>query len=407
MRRENLIDADHHELKSCVAIQRLLIALRYYTNLCNATKKKNKKEEKLFCHFMDTIYKTQIYDDFHHLIKCHQSELESIIIDFTVEKYEFIKCDGSICLYSNRHFGINDEQSLITINDTDHNDSKYLNIYIETLDSLHFYLMHLYDCSLRTRTNLNYKDKDKDEKKSNRLLPYFDSDLNKISDQITNSRYSTERFPRLSTAKFNISVGQIIPNNDYGPNHDDDEEHDTFLDYMYQHLSSIHGLECNKCDKYIIDRDAGIYHCMGNDNDRHQNRYDLCVNCSNKQVRFIESIMKLKQIINDEAYCTESVDNDLEMFVQNGQSNISTAIQNKEILDEMVKIFKTSKSMFNFCVKCFCFLCFDCFCCGLLLKVILVHLEWGFHGIIFLNMVMMKMKNMIMMNILLVLNIKI
>ena len=133
-------DRDHSYLK-CVATQRLLVSLKYYSQL---DIKNNQENHEIFCNFMDEIYQHQIHDDYHHFIRFHQNELQAIT-SFAINNYGFTKCDLSTCHYSDRHFRTNSASSQITSNDP----IKYSNIYIETMDSFHFYLMHLYESSFR------------------------------------------------------------------------------------------------------------------------------------------------------------------------------------------------------------------------------------------------------------------
>ena len=264
---------DLHDIKSCLPIQRLLTALKFYDHHTD-------KNKEIFCHFMQTVYETQVFDDYFHLIKYHQNDIESI-----KDEYQLNKCElqsSNPCLYTNRHFQTDDILQKDIEND---DDSKYSNLYIETMDSLHFYLMHLHDCALRPSANFSVVSNDQPQ--------YFDSKLYEMGHQIRNSKEFTGEFPRFSAAKFNISVGQSMSE----PLHDDED--DTFLDYVHRYLSSY--------------------------------------------IQFSKAVMRLKEMIFDEEYCTESMDIELEMYLQDGNSNISNIIGNGQVLDEMVKIFEISK----------------------------------------------------------------
>ena len=80
---------------------------------------------------MKEIYKEEIINDYHHLQKCHNHELEDIM-EYAITKYDSPKCDIEHCTYSARHFRVNS-----TNIDTDSSDD-------HLMDSLHFYLCHLY-----------------------------------------------------------------------------------------------------------------------------------------------------------------------------------------------------------------------------------------------------------------------
>ena len=62
------VSTDKHDYSGCKALQRLFVALKYYTKLKAQNDGDN---EQIFCDFMDQAYKTHVYDDYHHFIQHH------------------------------------------------------------------------------------------------------------------------------------------------------------------------------------------------------------------------------------------------------------------------------------------------------------------------------------------------
>lgn len=269
-----------HPFNNCAAVMRLLISLKYYHHL---NVKSNKNNQTIFYNFMDSIYKSQIYDDYYHFMRFHQNDLDSIL-DLALNEYKMTICDLSQCNYSSRHFRANDDQSIISLDVT----LKYLNLYIETMDTFHFNLMHLQAAGLRVHVE-NIEEKQSEDR------PYFDGKLSKMSNHLTKSRETTNRFIRLSTNKFNISVV-----NDTTKSNDEyiGDSLDTFLDVVFESLQS--------------------------DN---------------------KDISELKEIVIAEEYDTESMDIDLQMSAQTGAGNISNQLQDEAMIALISYIFNAAKSV--------------------------------------------------------------
>ena len=65
-----------NDYKSCISIQRLLIALKYYTLL---KPQQNIEKEEIFIEFMQDVYKEQVIDDLYHFTHIHGGELKKIM----------------------------------------------------------------------------------------------------------------------------------------------------------------------------------------------------------------------------------------------------------------------------------------------------------------------------------------
>ena len=102
----------------CIKIKRLLASLTYYIKL-------DSDHNEMFCDFMLSVYGPKIYDDYFHLTKYHQNQLNEIK---NMLGSISTKCKLSSCNFANRHYRVSDVSS---------NNINY-NLYIEVLDSLHF-----------------------------------------------------------------------------------------------------------------------------------------------------------------------------------------------------------------------------------------------------------------------------
>ena len=282
----------------CSAIQRLILSLSYFTKL-NIFNNINNRD--IFSDFMYSVYSQQIHNDIFHLIKHHQGNLEDIYQNLLISKYNFTPCNLESCKNSNRHYRVNntDEKSNIS-----NKDNKYLPLYIETMDSLHFLLFHLYDSSLRISNS--YKQSALSEDNSDHFKnEYYDRDFSRILQSMQKTRKSTNRFSRLTTSKFNIS-GVI------DQKYDDDDEIDVGDD----------------CDTFLDDT------------------YDKLLAFDNPDSA--QFVSKLKEIISDQEYDTEALDIDLQLFIRDGKSNISSEINNDSFMNEIDKIFNAAKGIFYF-----------------------------------------------------------
>ena len=95
---------DDGEYKECIAINRLLTALRYYEAM-NAINK-----QELFTHFVMDVYKHQILNDYHHLSKIHGDNIHDIH-QYFLDKMKGAKCEATDCAFASRHHRVNEKQN--------------------------------------------------------------------------------------------------------------------------------------------------------------------------------------------------------------------------------------------------------------------------------------------------------
>ena len=147
---------------------------------------------------------------------------------------------------------------------------------------------------LRMSTKSDLNENDQYDDKNDNDSQYFDRSFSRILNSIKSSDEKTNRFTRLSGNKFNISA-----DNDAVNVYNGDGE-DTFFDKICQHL---------------------------------------LLNRNNNPL-----ISKLLEIILTEEYDTDSIDIDLDIFVEYGVCNISLALNNDDIINQMIQRFNKSKS---------------------------------------------------------------
>ena len=291
---------------NCIVIKRILTALSYYNHL---DINNNENDRSIFNNFMDTIYKHQVYDDKFHFTRFHQNEIESVS-KLATSSFSCKPCDLSTCLYSDRHFRVNQTEVNDKASTNSAEDMKYFQVHTEIMDSLHFNVFHLIDGGLRD--SKDNKDTIQDDEKR-QSSPYFDATFSRLRDDIKNSRVKTDRFTRLGGNKYNISVvDDSMDDNDQTSLKNEEKSEKviiekkkrgkTFLDQLYKYLSSK---------------------ASGNKS----------------------SVSKLKKLIKSHDYDTESVDMDLNIYKEYGVCNISLELNvDEDAMPAMIEYFDKSKS---------------------------------------------------------------
>ena len=93
---------------------------------------------------------------------------------------------------------------------TDNNNLEEAKVFFlsSTMDSLHFHLLHLFECGLRTKSEV--KIVDDSEMKD---LEYFDPEFCRINRMIEERKKTTKTFERLKSGKnekYNIKIKQTF-----------------------------------------------------------------------------------------------------------------------------------------------------------------------------------------------------
>eukprot|EP01083_Nonionella_stella_P234825 826319_1 len=180
-------------IEGCVKLKRLIALLTRYSQL---DIEKNTDDKETFIALFGGDY-TQCLDDYAHLVNEHHN-LEAI--NKAVKANElFGKCDVTKCHFTARH---QTRESTNTKVMTDHR----VNFYSQLLDSFHFYLMHLFECGMRTETNDIDQKGDEDEQMDDDNQ-YFDARFARISRAINQRQHIRLAFARFKTNnKFNIQA---------------------------------------------------------------------------------------------------------------------------------------------------------------------------------------------------------
>eukprot|EP01084_Bolivina_argentea_P306808 530231_1 len=200
-------------------IRRLSAALKYYSSLDIIN---SNEDRDLFSDFIQNKYELLI-DDFAVLTKVNKKELYKIQ-KALIDNGDFQKCDIEKC--DCRNDSINNNQKNNVLDPT-------LNFYKITMDSLHFYMFHIFECGLRTLNRM--ENENSNELKSDN--EYFDPLFARVSKMINDRINITKSFMRFkSNHKFTLMVNNINTTNEI--NVALDEECITYIDELCQYLSN-------------------------------------------------------------------------------------------------------------------------------------------------------------------------
>ena len=215
------------------------------------------------------------------------------------------------------------------------------NVYIETMDSLHFHLYH------------STKQQEQDSKTNNddHADQYIDMDFKRMVDLERKLKQKANRVSRLSTNKYDISM---VPKPVYQVKADSSSVNvreirgfgKTFLDSIYSRLLAANDDTSNleESNGHRIWKTARSY--MNQYYSKGQAYYSLTKKYPKFQPAVIGDIgpyvQKLQHIMDEEEYCTESLEIDLKLR----SGNISRYLNNSEVINLIKTHFKTAKSYF-------------------------------------------------------------
>ena len=258
-----------HLIENCSALKRLTTGLKYYS-LLNVFNSSDDTDQQIFAQFVDDIYH-DIIDDYNHLDTIHGEQLHKIK-EILLKTEIFKPCDIRKCKYTARHHETEEIQHNHRGRNKNKNEVRLdpsLHLFASTMDSLHFYLFHLFDTGLMVAEEENEEDDgmmiaDDDyyeEKEKNTYQDaiskkyeddeYYDDELHQLQAQYAKTLKNTNGFNRYhpkKNKKFNIVM-------DF-----DDEEvknDTTFTDELYKHLTSTRASksDINSLEKLIYDGD--------------------------------------------------------------------------------------------------------------------------------------------------------
>ena len=212
-----------------------------------------------------------------------------------MNKCKFSKCNLKDCDYANRHFRVKDnDKSTSTPTTLDDLDPKVA-VFSDIMDSLHYYLFHLFDTGFRSTPRVPEANTAQ-EKQGSKYKESYDPELARIRKMISSKRGATDRFNRISSSKFIIEASS---------QHTSEIETDgtTYLDTVFEQLPNMK-----------ISDDA---------------------------------IMKLYHYLQQQVFDTEAVDLDLSLK----DGNIVVHMENhRHCIDALHWIFSVARRMFPFCI---------------------------------------------------------
>eukprot|EP01083_Nonionella_stella_P112894 332571_1 len=207
-------------IEGCIVLKRLVTALAYYSRL---DVQNSEDGQQIFIAFIKDVY-PHILEDYAHLVKNH-TNLESINNALRAKEI-FGECEVTQCACTARH---QSRENTNTISKQSMDAT--VQFYSQRMDSLHFYLLHLFECGLRT-PNVTPND-DEDEKDM-----YFDQDFARIStlmNERAHIRLSFDRFK--NSTKFNIKT--------------ETHEEAVYMDELFRHLLRM-GITIENIAAFII-----------------------------------------------------------------------------------------------------------------------------------------------------------
>ena len=189
----------HHSHDKCPSIKKLASILYYYQSLDPCI---NYQHKDKFIHFVTNIYKN-LLNDYIHLIKHHQHQIEDIQKDFLQNRH-FATCNIQYCNYTLRHHHVH--QSLRNNNKE---ENGVFDFFAQIMDNLHYYIFHLFDVALRT-PSITTTHHINDETKSIKTEEdeFFDPKLASIRQRIKNKRENTKKFRRFGRKEANSTISK-------------------------------------------------------------------------------------------------------------------------------------------------------------------------------------------------------
>ena len=277
---------DNRDIESCTKINRLICALKYYKSFNMDIEASN--NDGNFTHFANNVYNhASLIQDIYHLMKKHDAQIYDIRKLITNHHNDDI-CDINTCSASSRHYRTENDIRLLS-------DDPKMNVYCDSLDSLHVYLIHSHQIGMRIaqKTIENDDGFNGDNKESDNDNSCYDHEFARYKDIISGTIDVTNRFERISSNNNKYKINQISDETIF-----DETDDETYLDSLIDHLY-------------------------------HENISE-------------DIILKLIAYLKKEQYDTETVDIDLSL--SNVGGNINKYMNNKECMKSVMNMFTKSKS---------------------------------------------------------------
>ena len=197
----------------CISLQRIIMAHNYYMLL---DIQNNNDHQEIFIRFVNTVYKTNILNDYEHLTKHHRNniyEINNIITKTSTLPSSHKPCKLKQCAATTRHYARDrkvdkmDEKE----NEPTQNIDEELLFYCNLFDSVHLYLIHAFEFGLRVIPH-QYKDKvviddSKDNDEYEKKDIYLNHAFKAMTEDIKRKREISAQFSRFNTSNGKFSIG--------------------------------------------------------------------------------------------------------------------------------------------------------------------------------------------------------
>eukprot|EP01084_Bolivina_argentea_P291449 500914_1 len=285
---------------TCQAIQRLIPALSYYHQVSDRPSK--------FIDYCNKHYSKQYLEDYIHFISLHKNNRHEI-----QQNTKHRQCSNvNSCTSTLRHY--RDRERIRIENKND----QVSHMCIDIFDNLHFYIYHMEETGLRLSMNKIDDHKDDFHNDDSKLK---DEKIAAIQKEIEIKQKKCGEFKRLdgtknskfNILKFNYDTGDIIKQhkqsiwkkaqnamnkhlkNENNKNADEDQTEETFIDELIHHINSL------GVDEKIVNG--------------------------------------LKEYLYLEEYDTESIQNDIDIYIKEKHCNLLEVMGNNVDYIEMMKHF--------------------------------------------------------------------
>eukprot|EP00484_Ammonia_sp_Unknown_P022647 CAMPEP_0197027098 /NCGR_PEP_ID=MMETSP1384-20130603/7073_1 /TAXON_ID=29189 /ORGANISM="Ammonia sp." /LENGTH=797 /DNA_ID=CAMNT_0042455895 /DNA_START=21 /DNA_END=2414 /DNA_ORIENTATION=- len=238
------------DIKSCIALKRLMTSLRYYAVL------KVRKEANGLAIFEDFVFNTYqkvpLINDYVHVRAKHGAQIADIQRYFveTVKLFP-AACNISRCQYTSRHQQVKQDANSpnkIALSSTTH-------FYAVLLDSIHFYIFHIFDVGLRVPPQENQV-QPADDMKEEDANRHYDAVFARKTQEIEQRQAATKAFDRFNAgknAKFNIQVDSNESVSIAAQSNNDKTNLDKL--YVYLHRSRVHQEVIAKLHQILVDEE--------------------------------------------------------------------------------------------------------------------------------------------------------
>ena len=242
------------DIKQCDYLQRMLDALKYYRLLKMDNDDPSTNTNEVFISFCNTAY-TQLLNDYQHIIATHEPHLEElnnqILNDDNYGKCKYSECNLSRRSNDNSIRKPSHQQSIADqTGEINKIDPKFV-FYREILDSMHYYLWHLFEVGMR----INSKDLvETDQENEIEGTQHMDKRFATIADHVRNKRTKRRDSTRFGDDNTNNKFKLNVTDKKHDNSSNDAKA--TFLDILCDGMTKtqIDDEICKRFTEYVKDQ---------------------------------------------------------------------------------------------------------------------------------------------------------